>query len=452
MEGNCSPTRGWRPTPRPVNFDADLLSPDSDDLMVTPPSTEGALRDSEKPSVKRSAPPEQEESASPLLKKGRAEQTIMKRTPQPNLTQTKLTSMIQPPAASSPGPTDSANHQSLLSAGPSLGGPGETLNADFFRRLIGENTATVTAKLDKVTGDLAALSKTVEASKSEVAEIAEEVGRHSTELVEHKALVDGLAERIARLEKGGSVVNNSCKLSHAYLLARRSVRMWPIENSSPQTLWKGVGEFLHKALGIPESDIGPDDIEEVTAIPEPKYAAGNINKEALVTFACPRVRDMVVSSSPNLSNLMDKGVPTAGLRLEIPDELMGQFRLLSRFGTRLRARHGVGTKRHVKFDDLDGSLYMNIKLPGDESWSKITTETARIDMERTARDESTLVLQRIHAKPLPSSRTDKGPRQRLAAPMPPTSAGPTGSRPPQDARVVQGQRPRPAWVPREDRT
>ena len=119
-----------------------------------------------------------------------------------------------------------------------------------------------------------------------------------------------------------------------------------------------MGEFLHKELGIPESDIGPDDIESVTAIPEPKYAAGNLNKEALDTFACSRKRDMVVASSPNLSNLMDKGVPTPGLRLEIPEELMGQFRLLSRFGTQLQARHGVGTKRHVKFDDLDGSLYI----------------------------------------------------------------------------------------------
>ena len=61
----------------------------------------------------------------------------------------------------------------------------------------------------------------------------------------------------------------------------------------------------------------------------------------MVTFFCPRKRDVVVASSPNLSNLMDNGVPTAGLRLEIPSKLMSQFRLLSRFGTRLRARHGA---------------------------------------------------------------------------------------------------------------
>ena len=145
--------------------------------------------------------------------------------------------------------------------------------------------------------------------------------------------------------------------------------MWPIENTSQQTLWKGVGEFLHSALGIPD---GPDNMEAVTALPDPKQAQGNLNKEALVTFFCHRKRDLVVSNSPSLSKLMDNGVPTAGIRLEIPDALMWQFRLLSRFGTRIRARHGLGTKRHVKFDDEEGALYMNIKLPGDETRSRVS--------------------------------------------------------------------------------
>ena len=267
--------------------------------------------------------------------------------------------MLQPtPASGSTSATTDGNviqseGPSVASAGSKLGGPGETLTADFFRKLIGENTATITAKLDKVTGDLALLSRTVDTSKKEIAAVTAEVDRHSSELVEHKTLMEGLADRVARLESGGGIINKPCTLSPAYLYARRLVRMWPIENANSKTLWKGVGEFLHTALGIPESDIGPEDIEDVVAIPEHKYTAGNINKEALVTFFCPRKRDIVVSSSPNLSNLMENGVPTAGLRL------------LSRFGTRLQARHGAGTKRHVKFDDMDGSLFMNIKLPGD---------------------------------------------------------------------------------------
>ena len=276
-----------------------------------------------------------------------------------------------------------------------------------------------------------------------------EVRQNSLNIAEQKSQMDGLAERISRLENGGPRFNRAELRSPAYLIARRSVRMWPIENTNANTLWKGVGEFLHKALGIPESDIGPDDIESITAIPDPRYTAGNLNKEALVTFFCPRKRDIVVSSSPNLSNLMDKGLPTAGLRLEIPDELMGQFRLLSRFGTRIQARHGTGTKRHVKFDDVDGSLFMNIKLPGDETWSKVTVETARLDMEKTARDESESVLKRIQSKPMPPKVPLNGPRERLAVAAPTGSTTDTRPRPSQDARTAQGQRPRSAWTPRE---
>ena len=214
--------------------------------MVNPPSTEEELREIEKPNFpgKRRAPAEQEISASPVLKKGRPDQLIMKRTPQPNLTQPKLTSMLQANPASSLTPLEGAGDHATkppVSAGvPPLGGPGEMLNADFFRRLIGENTATVTAKLDKVTGDLAALARTVESSKSEVAAVTEEVGRHTTELADHRTRIEDLTERLARLERKEVSTIREPKLSPDYLLARRSVRMWPIENTNSQTLWKGV--------------------------------------------------------------------------------------------------------------------------------------------------------------------------------------------------------------------
>ena len=83
-------------------------------------------------------------------------------------------------------------------------------------------------------------------------------------------------------------------------------------------------------------------------------------------------------SSPALSCKVDReGRPTAGIRLEVPPELGDTFWLLSCFGTRLRARHGTGTKRHIKFDDYNGSMFTNVKLPGDKSWTKITPEMAK---------------------------------------------------------------------------
>ena len=205
----------------------------------------------------------------------------MKRMPQPNLTQPKLTSMLQGSASStlaSGGMTSDGGPVPATSATcAALGGPGETLSADFFRKLIGDNTATITAKLDKVKGGLASLSRTVEASKAEIASVNTEVSQHLLELAEHKNRIDNLIDRMEKLENGTPRSNSSRTLSPAYLLARRSVRMWPIENNNDNTLWKGVGEFLHKALG----DIGPDDIESITAIPEPRYSTGNLNKVEL---------------------------------------------------------------------------------------------------------------------------------------------------------------------------
>ena len=91
---------------------------------------------------------------------------------------------------------------------------------------------------------------------------------------------------------------------------------------------------------------------------------------------------------------MDKeGKPTAGIRLKVPLELDNLFRLLHRFGTRLRARHGVGTKRHIKFDDFNGSLFTNIKLPGYSSWTRVTPAMAREDLGASLHKENALGIE-----------------------------------------------------------
>lgn len=90
---------------------------------------------------------------------------------------------------------------------------------------------------------------------------------------------------------------------------------------------------------------------------------------------------------------------------------MDSFRLLSRFGTRLRARHGQGTKRHIKFDDFNASLYCNIKLPGDENWTRVTTKMASDDLKASFHEENSSNQRRLASKLLP------GPRVRLQRPL-----------------------------------
>ena len=136
------------------------------------------------------------------------------------------------------------------------------------------------------------------------------------------------------------------------------------DRSTEEELWKGVGEFNHSVLQIPETDVSQYDIESIKPLVNPRIPAGNLNNEALVTFYCPRKGDTLMSGHPNLVTYTDSaGRPTSGVHLEIPKEVEAMFRLLSRFGTRLRARHGEGT---IKFE---ASLFINIKLPGDKEWS-----------------------------------------------------------------------------------
>ena len=309
-----------------------------------------------------------------------------------------------------PNPPDS--QQLLVGSGP------VPLTADFFRNLIGENTKMVTEKIETLSEDLLTLSRKVDDNREGISKTVAEMSKQAEVIAEQRTLLDRLGERVGALEAGRvlppAAGSHRSERSDDYLRARRSIRLWPVTGSCDTELWRGAGKFIHTTLNIPEEDMLPDDIESVKAIPDPKFPMGHLKSEILITFFCPRKRDMILSNAPILATLVDaSGKPTAGIRLEVPQDLDGTFRLLSRFGTRLRARHRVGTKRHIKFDDDEASMFINIKLPGDESWTRVSPATARADQESSSREESARVLKRITG---PNPPALSGPRQRLAAP------------------------------------
>ena len=189
-------------------------------------------------------------------------------------------------------------------------------------------------------------------------------------------------------------------------------------------------------MRINVDDICQDDIESIHRVEE-RVQPDRIRDEVCVKFFDKRKRDIVFSNAPGLAAAVDAdGRPTAGLRLEIPPEMGDTFRLLSRFGTRLRARHGEGTKRHIKFDEFNGSLYVNVKLPGDITWTRVTAEMARQDLEMSLREEDSQHQKRLASKLVP------GPRERLSRPPPTTSAAKSSGRPTTGGGEVSGKRPR----------
>ena len=289
----------------------------------------------------------------------------------------------------------------LLENPPATPVPGEQLTADFFRNLIGENTKQITSRIDNLSQDVLALTKSVAENRGEIGKNAEEIMQQSGIIVEQRSSLAELGGRVAALESGSvgatpAAINKAVPKSSDFLYARRSVRVWPVNSTSEETLWKGVGEFIHSALKTSEADVSQFDIEKIVPLDNPRIPVGNLNNEVLVTFFCPRKRDMLMSGTPNLASFTDSaGRPTAGLRLEIPKELDPTFKLILRFGTRLRARHGEGTKRHVRFDDFEASLYINVKLPGDTEWSRVSPALAKADLDQSSREETAGILKRL---------------------------------------------------------
>ena len=431
--------------------------------MVTPPSGVNTPPDSnavQPESNKRKASGElvPDLGASPNLKavKSSGINTTMQRTPQPNLTQPKITGfgISQGPTVSAT-PTETAMDQTPAAPQVPGTGLGESLNAEFFRSLLAENTKQITNRIDGLSGEVLALTRSVALNTGEIGKNSEEIKRQAAVIAQQKSALDELGGRVAALEATGGPVARCGTVagtpSPAYLTARRSVRLWPVDRSSEDAMWRGVGDFIHSVLKISDNDVTQFDIESIKPLENPRVPAGNLHNEVLVTFSCPRKRDLLMSGTMNLAGHTDSsGRPTAGVRLEIPGELDATFRLLSRFGTRLRARHGEGTKRHIKFDDFESSLFMNIKLPGDEEWSKISPAMAKADLDQSSKAETAGLLRRIAKAP----NSDNGPRRRLAAAALPAPA-PAESSTTVPARATAGGtaastgnvRPRP-WGPR----
>ena len=155
--------------------------------------------------------------------------------------------------------------------------------------------------------------------------------------------------------------------------ARNSLRLWPV--STRAELWANAGAFIGNTLGfantIPESKISSVSRVELSSGPA-------VTLKVLITFKTTETRDAVIGASGRLASHTDpEGRPTAGIRLEIPRRLRGQFLTLRSYASQICARHGPGTRTHVKFEDFDRTLYLNARLPGDTTWTKVNHNFVR---------------------------------------------------------------------------
>lgn len=283
----------------------------------------------------------QEISASPLLKKIRAAE--------------HFTPSLSPPQESD---TDMAMTMADFKA---------YMEEHSTRRLVGiENTMQgIKASVEKVEASVEVNSAKIDKHEAQISAIREEVRQMKDRPAPDKIPGPSWAEVAAPTDVEDVEYDN----------ARRSLRLWPIAGFSDRERWDAVRTFLEKRLGM-AAQIREDMVEAVKKAEIP--SGPGVVEEVIVTFKEAQTRDSVIGSASRLAPYVDQtGRATAGMRIEVPRRLRPDFRLLFRYGRNLKMRHGEGTRKHVKFDDATRRLYLNIKLPGDEQWSRVSTEVAR---------------------------------------------------------------------------
>ena len=153
-----------------------------------------------------------------------------------------------------------------------------------------------------------------------------------------------------------------------YLLSRRSIRLWPVQESGD--LEKGVKRFLAFYLKIPTEVIEGLCFQNIEKLVQSRRS--KIQDEVLLRLRNSQQRDIIQSYASNLASVQGQ----AGIRLDIPDHLRGLFRLFEAHAAALRAEFGV-VKRAIRFEDSDMSLYMDVKLT-DTDWHRISANDVRM--------------------------------------------------------------------------
>ena len=135
-----------------------------------------------------------------------------------------------------------------------------------------------------------------------------------------------------------------------YDLARRTLRLWPINDEDENRVRDEALRFLRQKLKVDRDDCRDVDVMRVRKTKQARKAS--IQHEVAVVFLDKHVRDVVASHGRNLACFTNEdGSPAAGMRLEYPSHLGRMFRDLDWYGREMRQKHGPGTRRNIKFND-----------------------------------------------------------------------------------------------------
>ena len=128
-------------------------------------------------------------------------------------------------------------------------------------------------------------------------------------------------------------------------------------------------KFMLQALNMSSTEHSETKIESIRRVRS--SPAARTHHEALITFGDPEQRDFVFSRGKFLSEYVQDGKPTAGMRMDIPAGLVDTHKLLNDLGYQIKRRFGANTRKYVKFDTNNDNLYLEVRLPESYNLSLI---------------------------------------------------------------------------------
>lgn len=227
-----------------------------------------------------------------------------------------------------------------------------------------KNTMATKADLNTIVTEIRGLKETVIRNKDRI-DTLYDMRKADSEIMLRKVekIVEGKMSNSQRSRPSRTGDPNE----RSFLTCRRSLRLWPV--SDVGGLERNVKKFLSTNLKMPTELIETLVFEEMTK--QGQARRSKIKDEVLVRLQSSQQRDTIQSYASNLANVQGQ----AGIRLDIPDHLRGLFRLFEAYAAALREQYG-GVKRAIRFDDIEGSLYMDVKLE-ETGWHRISAAEMR---------------------------------------------------------------------------
>ena len=279
-----------------------------------------------------------------------------------------------PPPAARPATSaaTSADIDRIMASIGALTGSIDTIKTDIGTRL-DDHTRRLASLAREATSDRADivdLARVIDERTDELSQNLSDTRRELPELVQ-RAVDARFAETDGGRQIGPQHQHQQAQVAYhplsdvkeeRYLLARKSLHVWPLERASPDAL----RQFAKNYLDMTDEEFASYEIISITKCRHLPQA--RIQSEYSVQFASINERDLFRSYAPRLQ----RHQRSAGMRLALPDFLVSPFKTLEHEAFRIVQRR-PGTKRNLRFDDANRAIVLDVKLPG-ASWVRITYE------------------------------------------------------------------------------